>query len=65
MEKSTKIAGNPRGARIVAKNRPYSINTIIRYEGLYRIYILILQQKIGSFPFSFRGKLKASGPVTI
>jgi integrase/recombinase XerD len=39
MEKFTRMAGNPRGARIVAENRPYSINTIIRYECLYRVWI--------------------------
>ncbi|GHV79844.1 hypothetical protein AGMMS49944_16350 [Spirochaetia bacterium] len=39
LEKFTRIEGNPRGARIIAKSRPYSINTIIRYESLYRVWI--------------------------
>jgi hypothetical protein len=38
LEKFTSIEGNPRAARNIAKNRPYSVNTIIRYEGLYRLY---------------------------
>lgn len=39
LEKFTRIEGNPRAARNIAKNRPYSVNTIIRYEGFYRVYI--------------------------
>jgi integrase len=39
LEKFTSIEGNPRSARNVAKNRPYSMNTIIRYEGLWRVHI--------------------------
>jgi hypothetical protein len=33
------VEGNPKAALNEAKNRPHSINTIIRYEGLYRAYI--------------------------
>ncbi|MHB9292515.1 hypothetical protein Holit_01613 [Hollandina sp. SP2] len=39
LKKFTCIEGNPRSARNIAKNRPYSVNTITRYEGHYRIYI--------------------------
>jgi hypothetical protein len=39
MEKFTHIEGNPRGARNMAENRPYSVNTIKRYECLYRLYL--------------------------
>jgi integrase len=39
MEKFTHIEGNPRAARNVARNRPYSLSTVMRYEGLYRLYI--------------------------
>ncbi|MDR0656347.1 MAG: hypothetical protein LBG22_08555, partial [Treponema sp.] len=39
LEKFTMIEGNPRSARVIAKNRPYSVNTINRYEGLFRVYI--------------------------
>lgn len=39
MEKFTRIEGNPRGARNLAENRPYSVNTIKRYECLYRLYL--------------------------
>jgi integrase/recombinase XerD len=39
LKKFTMLEGNPRSARIIAKNRPYSVNTINRYEGLFRVYI--------------------------
>ncbi|GHU58627.1 hypothetical protein FACS189444_2590 [Spirochaetia bacterium] len=39
IEKFTRIEGNPRGARVIAKSRPYSLNTIIGYESLYRVWI--------------------------
>jgi hypothetical protein len=39
LEKFTSLEGKPRAARNVAKNRPYSINTIVRYAGLYSCYI--------------------------
>ena len=39
LKKFTSIEESPKAARNVAKNRPYSVNTIIRYEGLYRVYI--------------------------
>jgi hypothetical protein len=39
LKKFTLIEGNPRSARIIAKNHPYSVNTINRYEGLFRVYI--------------------------
>jgi integrase len=39
LEKFTAVEGNPRAARNIARNRPYSVNTINRYEGLYRLYI--------------------------
>jgi hypothetical protein len=38
-EKFTRVEGNPKAALNEAKNRPYSLNTINRYEGLYRTYI--------------------------
>jgi hypothetical protein len=39
LEKFVSLEGNLRTARNVAKNRPYSLNTIIRYAGLYNCYI--------------------------
>ena len=39
LEKFTRMEGNPKAALNEAKNRPYSLNTISRYEGLYRVYI--------------------------
>jgi hypothetical protein len=39
LQKFTMIEGNPRSARVIAKNLPYSVNTINRYEGLFRVYI--------------------------
>jgi integrase len=39
LEKFTRLEGNPRSARNIARSRPYSIKTIGRYEGLYRNYI--------------------------
>jgi integrase len=39
LKKFTMIEGNPRSARVIARNRPYSVNTINRYEGLFRVYI--------------------------
>jgi hypothetical protein len=39
LKKFTHIEGNPRSARIIATNHPYSVNTINCYEGLFRVYI--------------------------
>jgi hypothetical protein len=39
LEKFTFLEGNPRAARNIAKSRPYSVNSIIRYEELFRLYV--------------------------
>jgi hypothetical protein len=39
LEKFTVMAGNPRGARNVAKNRPFSQKTIEGYECYYRVHL--------------------------
>jgi len=39
LKKFTVAEESPRAARLLAKNRPYSVNTLIRYEILYRLHI--------------------------